>query len=227
MYLVKDIVLYEYSRKARDRPVTLRQRIGHLQNVASQPVQVGRFAANWMTKRILAERKLPSVVLGSEANTFELEFQSEQEPNPESRLTLIADRDRLGMPKLRADWRVTTNDLDSLTRTYGLLAKELERTGTGTLAFDPDTVRDQARQDGALGGHHLGTTRMSDTAADGVVDAECRVHGIDNLHIASGSVLPTSSQANPTLTIVALGLRLADRLAVLAHGSHSPARQAE
>lgn len=216
MYLVKDIVLYEYSRKMRDRPVTLRQRIGHVQNVVSQPVRVGRFAANWITKRILAGRKLPSVVLGSAANTFQLEFHAEQEPNPESRLTLIVECDRLGMPKLRADWRVTTNDLESLTRTYEMLAAELKRTGTGTLAFDPDAVRDQARKEGAFGGHHLGTTRMSDAPADGVVDAECRVHGIGNLHIASGSVLPTSSQANPTLTIVALSLRLADRLAGLA-----------
>ncbi len=67
-------------------------------------------------------------------------------------------------------------------------------------------------QDGAYGGHHLGTARMSASSTGGVVDADCKVHGIDNLYIASGAVMPTSSQANPTLTIVALALRLADHL---------------
>ena len=61
-------------------------------------------------------------------------------------------------------------------------------------------------------GHHLGTTRMSSGPASGVVDADCRIHGVRNVYVASGSVFPTSGFANPTLTIVALALRLADHL---------------
>ena len=64
----------------------------------------------------------------------------------------------------------------------------------------------------AVLGHHLGTTRMSADRSGGVVDPDCRVHGIDNLFVASSSVFPTSSHANPTLTIVALAIRLADHL---------------
>ena len=60
--------------------------------------------------------------------------------------------------------------------------------------------------------HHMGTTRMSDDAAHGVVDANCRVHGIGNLYVAGSSVFPTAGYANPTLTIVALAARLADCL---------------
>jgi choline dehydrogenase-like flavoprotein len=67
-------------------------------------------------------------------------------------------------------------------------------------------------QDGAYGGHHIGTARMADTAAQGVVDAECQVHGMRNLFVSGSAVFPTSSQANPTLTIVALAVRLAERL---------------
>ena len=62
------------------------------------------------------------------------------------------------------------------------------------------------------GGHYLGTTRMSDSSTQGVVDRHCQVHGVSNLFIASSSVFPTASYANPTLTIVALAIRLADRL---------------
>ena len=69
---------------------------------------------------------------------------------------------------------------------------------------------------GAYGGHHIGTARMGDDPRTSVVDANCRVHGVANLHIASAAVFPTSSQANPTLTVVALALRLADRLRALA-----------
>ena len=60
--------------------------------------------------------------------------------------------------------------------------------------------------------HHMGTTRMSDSPTTGVVDRDCKVHGIGNLYIASSSVYPTSSWVNPTLTIVALTLRLADHI---------------
>ena len=60
--------------------------------------------------------------------------------------------------------------------------------------------------------HHMGTTRMSIEPGEGVVDAECRVHGLDNLYIAGSSVFPTSGNANPTLTIIALAMRMADHL---------------
>jgi choline dehydrogenase-like flavoprotein len=92
------------------------------------------------------------------------------------------------------------------------LADELRSQGVGDLQFLPD-ARDRLASLPAVLGHHIGTTRMSAQPTDGVVDAQCRVHGMDNLHIASASVLPTSSHANPTLTVVALALRLAAQLA--------------
>lgn len=70
----------------------------------------------------------------------------------------------------------------------------------------------KAKRHGIVGGHHIGTTRMSAVSGEGVVDPDCRVHGVSNLHIASASVFPTSGQANPTLTLLALVFRLADHL---------------
>jgi choline dehydrogenase-like flavoprotein len=73
-------------------------------------------------------------------------------------------------------------------------------------------VEAEITRDGALGGHHIGTTRMGSEPRDSVVDVNCRVHGIGNLFVASSATFPTSSQANPTLTGIAFALRLAQHL---------------
>jgi choline dehydrogenase-like flavoprotein len=68
-------------------------------------------------------------------------------------------------------------------------------------------------QDNMIGGpHHMGSTRMSSDPRQGVVDANCRVHSVDNLYVAGSSVFTTSGYANPTFTLVTLALRLADTL---------------
>jgi choline dehydrogenase-like flavoprotein len=212
MYLVKDLVLYEYSRKLRERRPTTGLIARHIGNVARDPLALARFSRRWIEKRILAERKLPSVVLGSANGTYALEFHAEQTPNPDSRLTLSDARDQLGQRRLRVDWRMSETDVLSLQKAYSVLAEELVRTGTGVLNYDPETVAERARAEGAYGGHHIGAARMSASPEDGVVDSQCRVHGVGNLHIASAAVFPTSGQANPTLTLLALTLRLAARL---------------
>lgn len=212
MYLVKDLVLYEYSRKFRENKAGIGLYSRHLLNVIRNPFALAGFGVGWVRNRILADRKLPSVVLGSRTNSFALEFHAEQEPNPASRITLTQDRDAYGMPRMSVDWQTTPLDMESLKASYAALAERLRESGVGRLDYDPDQLVAQASKEGAYGGHHLGAARMSVNPADGVVDPDCRVHGVENLFIASGAVLPTSSQANPTLTIVALALRLADRL---------------
>jgi choline dehydrogenase-like flavoprotein len=184
----------------------------HVGNIVRRPLALAAFARRWVIRRTLADRKLPSVVLGSPSGTYALEFHAEQEPNPDSRLTLSEAKDPWGMPRLRADWRMTDADAEGLKRAYAVLASELARTGVGQLDYDPEQVAAAARKEGAYGGHHLGGARMSAAPADGVVDTDCRVHGVSNLFLASGAVFPTSGQANPTLTILALTLRLADLL---------------
>jgi len=213
MFLVKDMVLYEYSRKFVENPVGWSDRLRHVGNIARQPVRLAGFGVDWLRRRTFADRKLPSVVLGSHDNRYELEFHAEQAPNPESRLTLSGERDALGMPRLKIDWRITELDLLSLRKSYELLAAELARNAVGKLDFDAGKLRVKAERHGIVGGHHIGTTRMSSDPAGGVVDPDCRVHGVSNLYVASASVFPTSGQANPTLTLLALTFRLADKLA--------------
>jgi choline dehydrogenase-like flavoprotein len=147
-------------------------------------------------------------------------------PTPDSRVTLADERDALGMQRTQLDWRLAELDRGSMLGTAQTVAAELARLGLGRVRLHrwlaepgaawplPTTV--PAGEDGGpvwhWSWHHMGTTRMADDPRRGVVDVACRVHGIRNLYVAGSSVFPTSGFANPTLTIVALALRLADHL---------------
>jgi choline dehydrogenase-like flavoprotein len=140
--------------------------------------------------------------------------QAEQAPNPDSRITLSDRRDALGSRMPVLDWRLGELDKRTLQVQGKLLGGELARLGLGLFQFDP-WLRDGGNSwsPTMVGGyHHMGTTRMSDDERTGVVDANCRVHGLGNLYVAGSSVYPTSSNINPTLTLVALALRLGDHL---------------
>jgi choline dehydrogenase-like flavoprotein len=135
----------------------------------------------------------------------------EQPPNPESRVTLGAERDRLGLNRLVVDWRLGPGVTESVLRLQEHLRARLAESGVGEL----EPGQEEPRFTDAS--HHMGTTRMSVSPRQGVVDTECRVHGVANLYVAGSSVFPAAGHANPTLTIVALALRLAHQLRA-AHG---------
>lgn len=135
----------------------------------------------------------------------------EQAPNPESRVSLSAQRDTLGLKKIRLDWRLSEQDRRSVVEHIRSLALEFGALGIGRMLM---TIEDDGRWPEQVtgGNHHMGTTRMSNNPKSGVVDKDSKIHGIDNLYVAGSSVFPTSGTAHPTLTIVALALRLADHL---------------
>jgi choline dehydrogenase-like flavoprotein len=133
----------------------------------------------------------------------------EQAPNPGSRVTLSEARDSLGLRRARLDWQLTELDWRTFERTAAIVSSEFERVGAGGISGSPQRVRPEVV---LHSNHQLGTTRMSRDGGSGVVDPNCRVHEVSNLYIAGGSVFPTVSWANPTLTVLALVLRLADHL---------------
>jgi choline dehydrogenase-like flavoprotein len=135
----------------------------------------------------------------------------EQVPNPASRVSLSGERDVLGLPKMRLDWRLTGQDRRSLLVHMRSLALEFGARGMGRMALNIENDGRWPEQVSG-GSHHMGTTRMSDDPRQGVVDRNGRVHGMDNLYVAGSSVFPTSGASNPTLTLLALTLRLADHL---------------
>lgn len=135
---------------------------------------------------------------------------AEQTPNPESRVRLSDESDALGMPRSRLEWRLRPQDGESAVRAVELLSREIERRSLGRTRV---RVSENDPWPGASGSpHQMGTTRMSRDPRRGVVDVDSRVHGVDNLYVAGSSVFPTSGATNPTFTILALTLRLADHL---------------
>jgi choline dehydrogenase-like flavoprotein len=138
--------------------------------------------------------------------TFELLLNLEQAPDPDNRVTLGPGRDALGLPRSHVIWRWREDDQRSLDQARRILARDLERSGVGRIVPIAGTTLDPNAH------HHLGGTRMHRDPRQGVVDENCRVHATANLFVAGSSVFPTGGFANPTLTIVALALRLADHL---------------
>lgn len=138
--------------------------------------------------------------------------RSEQAPNPDSRVTLSADVDQLGMRRASLDWRTTALDRKGIRLMARLAEAEFARLNLGRL-FQADWLAGEDWPVELVGGpHHMGTTRMSDDPATGVVDQNCRMHGLSGLYIAGSSVFPTGGHANPTFTIIALATRLAGHL---------------
>lgn len=138
----------------------------------------------------------------------------EQEPDRESRIRLDGERDILGLRTAEIDWRINPPEEHTAAFLTHAVCDWLASNGLGQAT----PLDGMAEHGGLVPGrmlesyHHLGATRMSDSSATGVVDADLRVHGTDNLYVCGGSVMPTGGHANPTLTIAALALRLAERL---------------
>lgn len=143
---------------------------------------------------------------------------SEQEPDSSSRVYLDSEKDKLGMPKLVLDWRISDRSLDSSLTLMRSLDEHFRRNEAGHIEQDLSEIKRLPYTDAS---HHLGTTRMSADPTTGVVDENCRVHGVKNLYVAGSSVFPTAGHANPTLTIAAMSLRLADHLKKMAVKSGS------
>jgi len=136
---------------------------------------------------------------------------SEQQPNPQSRVTLGSKRDSLGMREVVVDWQLVSEDRSKAAATIRLLGTEIGRTGFGRLRSE--FGKDDAWPEDFRGNEHqMGTTRMHRDPKLGVVDENCRLHAMSNLYVAGSSVFPTGGASNTTLTIVALALRLADHI---------------
>ena len=143
-----------------------------------------------------------------------LDIECEQAPSPDSRVTLSGERDAMGMQRVKLDWRITDTEKATVKKYCELFGEEWQRLALGRVAWEPGLFEDDNKWKSACRDtyHHAGTTRMHNDPAHGVVDTDLKVHGISNLFIASTSVFPTSGCANPTLTMMALCIRLADRL---------------
>ena len=141
---------------------------------------------------------------------FQLQHILEPEPIADSAVYLSTQTDRYNRPQAALTWRLSSSTVESLKKTVALFQQEFARAGLGKLDVHPDEWAQLDRPMWTW--HHMGTTRMHADAKKGVVDANCRVHGMHNLFVAGSSVFPTAGNDTPTFTIVALAHRLADYL---------------
>ena len=147
----------------------------------------------------------------SNAKAYSLGCGMEPAPDPDRRLMLTGEKDALGLPRLKLDMRIADSDFALYRRTLAELGRQLLASKAGMLRLNY-SHREQWLKAMDWGNHHLGTTRMSDDAKRGVVDADGLVHGVSNLYVAGSSVFPTYGSSNPTLNLIALTLRLGDHL---------------
>lgn len=204
-----------YDNRARDRPHAVfvldpatQQRLGAGNCTLTLQVQAKPAAAAGTVGA--AVEQLSAAIEGAGPRRMDYFLMSEETPNPESRITLSEQTDALGQRRARLDWRYTQADWDTLAASARGFAAAFGAQGLGRVCW-PVGVEGLLASMGASR-HHMGTTRMSVDPDHGVVDADCRVHEAANLYVAGSSVFPTSGLVNPTLTLTALAIRLADHL---------------
>jgi len=189
-------------------PRSARETISDLSNVIRHPIELARALGGYLLKG----HKL------SETGSMYLSFQAESQPNPESRICLSKEIDALGMPRTVLDWHISPFEIRTVQTFIREVDHELRRHDLGHLdktfldvSYDSDEIEAFVHDSN----HHMGTTRMHTDPEQGVVNADCRLHTVNNVFIGGSSVFPTSGHSNPTLTIIALCIRMADHLKTL------------
>jgi hypothetical protein len=186
----------------------------HVRNIARDPGRLVGFGVKWARARWFADRKLPSFLIRPKSGEYRFLFSAEQSPSRSNTVNLSDEQDEFGVPRLTVRWRVSSDDYGSVVRALAVVASEIRRLEIGAVSTpsSPDELAN-AIGGGFLGGTHaMGTLRMSSSPRTGVVDRQCQLHGIHNLFVASSAVFPTGGFAAPTLTIVALAIRVADTI---------------
>jgi choline dehydrogenase-like flavoprotein len=205
MHFIDTYVSPEAKRAARRfaRGLTEPFRMSLLRDAGTVMGEMGGLA--WMA----AENA--GVPVPERMKVMRLNHTWEQSPNPDSRVTLGSERDALGVPQVVLHWALSEQDLHTLQAGQRVCTAELSALGFGRFALE-DLGADAVRANVRGHYHHYGTTRMAADPSKGVVDADGRVHGVENLYVGGSSTFPTAAAHGPTLHIIAFSLRLANAL---------------
>jgi len=184
----------------------------------------GRRPETWPQDLRLIARDLPRVAAitrrrftagrsaGLRPIAVTLQTHAEQAPNPDSRVTLGRRRDALGVPVPAVSWRLTELDRRTASAMVATVADEFSRRGLGEVRPAPWLTESIWREHLHDSIHQMGTTRLGEAPEASVVSPDCEIHDVSGLFVAGASVFPAAGYVNPTLTIMALAIRLADHL---------------
>ncbi len=186
----------------------------HLKNAILGAPRGARDLVNILRDRFIKKPKKPGFLVPNKGGKYALHYHAEQVPNAQSRITLGDDADQFGLPRAVIDLRFTEQDVQSVLDSHRILDEGLRASKLGRLEYwyGEDKVREKVWAAAADGYHQVGTTRMGTDPSTAVVDTDLKVHGLENLFIASSSVFPTTGQANSTFLAVAFAVRLANHL---------------
>lgn len=201
-------------RKAAIKGAVQGSNTAHALNMLRDIPRTAFFIPTFGYKRFIAKRKVPGFFQYSPTNVYMLHYFGEQVPREDSCATLADERDELGMRRLKISYRYSDADVENVQKAHRIWDEYLRKHNVGRLEYVEPDVPAAIRAHAGDGYHQVGLTRMSDDPARGVVDANCVVHGFDDLSIASSSTFVTASQANSMFMILVLALRIADRVAM-------------
>ena len=209
------LMLYDY---AENSPLTRAKAVVEALQ-ARKPASLAKEGSRLLRHAPELAARMAHTVASGKAPMFKpsqvmLKAHVEQRPDPLNRITLSNERDAFGLPLPRLAWRVHADELRTMRCITEAVGRAFHRLGWGEMTVSPwlDQDADAARPELEDTYHHHGTTRMAVSEAEGVTDPDCLVFGTENLYVAGSSLFPTSGYANPTLTIIALAIRLGDTL---------------
>jgi choline dehydrogenase-like flavoprotein len=186
----------------------------HLRNAILGAPQGAKDICNILNDRFVKKPKKPGFLVRNRGGKYAIHYHGEQIPQAESRITIGSESDSFGVPRAVIDLRFSDQDVQSVVDSHKVLDQALRSNGIGRLEYRyaPEQLHEKVYAQASDGVHQAGTTRMGDDPAQSVVDPNLKVHGVENLFVASSSVFPTSGQANSTLLAVALAVRLVNHL---------------
>ena len=182
-----------------------------IENYPEDAAETIKLMETWEAQATSGE---PELIDHTTIEAYSMHTRLEQSPNPDSRVMLSDEKDALGVPRLKLDWQLTSLDKHSIRSFYETVGEEAGRLEIGRVQLRDWLLTDDPMWPSFLGGgwHHMGTARMNEDPKQGVLDANCKVHGLRNLYVAGSAAFPTAGCANPTLTLIALTIRLSDHL---------------
>lgn len=209
LYLFRKVVGYEYGLRLVKTKMSMNYK--HVINMVIHPLDLLKDLYALIIGRYFLDRKTPPLMQAS-SPYFNLDIHCEQSPTWDSNISLSDDIDDYGLYKLKVNWQPDSADLDNLADNIQDLIGQVGVNCDYHSKPSKDEIISELLRHGAFGGHFIGTTRMGNDEAKSVVDIDLKLHGLDNIYILSSSIFPTSSHANPSLTIAAFAVRLADYL---------------
>lgn len=184
----------------------------HVLNVLKGLPSVGAFGVHWLRDRILDPRTLPSFTRYSKKGVYRIRFDAEQAPRVEQRVVLSdVEKDAYGVPRLDVQHFIPEEDRRNYHRSLELLAEGINATGFAT--YEPPTLEEMLTRPMVDATHQMGLVRMGSAPEESVVDENLKVWSSPNLYLSTTGAFTTGGMAGPTLTVIAISIRLADHLA--------------